>query len=50
MVEKTYATQGSDLEGKTIAEFNEGYEDTEIICEDGTTYSIYTYSGNPRDI
>lgn len=36
--------------GKTVEEVRDGFESTQIVFEDGTYYSEYTYSGNPRDI
>jgi len=50
MTQRNRASSADELEGKTIARIEEGYEDTQIVCEDGTTYSIYTHSGNTRDI
>lgn len=36
--------------GKTVEEVHNGYEETVFAFEDGTYYSEYTFSGNPRDI
>jgi hypothetical protein len=50
MTERNHVFSAHEIVGKTIEAVEEGYEDTRIVCEDGTVYSINTYQGNPRDI
>jgi hypothetical protein len=47
---KKYLSSPEEAIGKTVEDVYVGYEETEIYFEDGSSYTINTFMGNPRDI